>query len=99
MDQQYKGLRVEVPWLKRLPSEYMRDQVRLSTQPAEELSAKHFLQFIDMIGSEEMLLFSTDYPHFDFDSPARSLPGGLPVELKQKLLFDNAASVYGFELG
>lgn len=99
MDQQYKGLRVEVPWLKRLPSEYMRDQVRLSTQPAEELSNKHFLQFIDMIGSEEMLLFSTDYPHFDFDSPARSLPGGLPVELKRKILFDNAASVYGFELG
>jgi predicted TIM-barrel fold metal-dependent hydrolase len=46
-----------------------------------------------------MLLFSTDYPHFDFDSPARSLPGGLPVDLKQKILFDNAASVYGFESG
>jgi predicted TIM-barrel fold metal-dependent hydrolase len=97
MDQQYKGLRVEVPWVKRLPSEYMHDQVRVSTQPAEEISTKHFLQFIDMIGSENMLLFSTDYPHFDFDSPVRSLPAGLPEALKRKILSGNAAAVYGIE--
>jgi uncharacterized protein len=97
LDQQYKGLRVEVPWLKRLPSEYMRDQLRISTQPAEDIELKHFLQLIDMMGSDRMLVFSTDYPHFDFDSPLRSLPPGLPPDLKQKILFDNAAETYGFK--
>lgn len=99
MDQQYKGLRVEVPWLTRKPSEYLREQLRLSTQPAEEIETRHFLQLMDMIGSEDMLLFSTDYPHFDFDSPLRSLPAGLPEGLRRKILFENSAAVYGLSGG
>jgi predicted TIM-barrel fold metal-dependent hydrolase len=94
LDQQYRGLRLEVPWVKRLPSEHIRDNVRVATQPFDELSKTHFEQLIDMMGSDEMLMVSTDYPHFDADSPTKNLPAGLSDDLLQKIRFRNALATY-----
>jgi predicted TIM-barrel fold metal-dependent hydrolase len=96
MDKHWRELRAEVPWLKRRPSDYAREHIRFTTQPMEEPdNPKHLLQIIDMMGSEEMLLFSTDYPHWNFDSPVRSLPSVIPHDLKRKILAENARSFYG----
>ncbi len=95
-DQQYRQLRNEVPWVKRKPSDIMRAQVRFATQPIEELTIKDFMQILDQMGpgSDEMLCFSTDYPHWDYDSPEQALPPGLPDDLKRKIFSDNARKLY-----
>jgi uncharacterized protein len=96
MDREYKSVRQEVPWVKKLPSHHIVSdgRLRLSTQPTEDLTADELVKVIELIGSDEVLVFSTDYPHFDFDSPLRSLPAGLPRELKRKVLYDNACALY-----
>jgi hypothetical protein len=48
---------------------------------------------LEEIGSEEMLLFATDYPHWHFDG-TEALPDGLPNCLAQKILVDNPMSTY-----
>lgn len=93
-DQQYKMLRHEVPWVKRLPSRILREQFRFATQPIEELTTKEFLQIVDQMGSDEMICFSTDYPHWDFDSPFQALPPGLPEDLRRKIFSENARAIY-----
>ncbi|OYD07796.1 amidohydrolase [Paludifilum halophilum] len=93
MDQQYTDLRHEVPWVKRMPSRIVREHVRFTTQPMEEMSKHDFLQFVDQMGSEDIICFSTDYPHWDYDSPARALPA-LGEPLRQKIFFDNAKAFY-----
>jgi predicted TIM-barrel fold metal-dependent hydrolase len=93
-DQQYKMLRHEVPWVKRLPSRIIREQVRFATQPLEELSAKDWMQLIDQMGSDELVMFSTDYPHWDFDHPREALPADLPEEIKRKVWSENAKKIY-----
>ena len=95
-DREYRSLRQEVPWVKRKPSEYIRERVCLTTQPTEDLSCRQWLQIIDMIGSDRMVVFSTDYPHFDYDSPERAVPLGLPEELRHKILHENSRRLYGF---
>ncbi|GAA0435644.1 amidohydrolase family protein [Lentibacillus halophilus] len=93
MDQQYKALRHEVPWVKRLPSRIIQEHVRFTTQPVDELSQKEFMQFIELMGSEDMVCFSTDYPHWDYDSPFQALPA-LGDDLERKIFRENARAAY-----
>ena len=48
---------------------------------------------LDHLGSDQMLLFSTDYPHWQFDGD-EVLPDGLPDETLRKLLIDNPLDTY-----
>jgi predicted TIM-barrel fold metal-dependent hydrolase len=93
-DLSYRSLRYEVPWLRRMPSEYIRSNVRLTTQPAETLSSSEFLHLVDVMGSDELLMFSSGYPRWDFDAPPSALPA-LPGGLAEKIYFGNAAGWYG----
>jgi predicted TIM-barrel fold metal-dependent hydrolase len=97
MDKEWKGLRREVPWNKQLPSEYVRQHMRLTLQPLDEPpDAAMMGQIIDQMGSEDLLLFSTDYPHYHFDTPEEALPAGLSESLRRKILYDNARAFYRF---
>jgi uncharacterized protein len=95
-DKNYKGLRMEVPWLKKRPSDYLRENVYLATQPIEEPDKPgHIEQIIDMMGSDKMVMFSSDYPHWDFDSPEAALSQIRNKDLKRRILYDNAKECYG----
>lgn len=94
LDNIWKKLRSETPHLKRLPSEYIRNNVWLTTQPMEEPEVrKHLVDTIEWIGWDK-LLFATDYPHWDYDEPSRALPLAIDNGQRAKLFIDNAKAVY-----
>jgi uncharacterized protein len=94
MDRHFERFRDEVPHLKRRPSEYVREHFWFTTQPIEEPeNAKHLRSVIDWIGTER-LLFSSDYPHWDFDDPRFAFRTPLS-EAEQRTIFNaNARGVY-----
>jgi predicted TIM-barrel fold metal-dependent hydrolase len=95
MDRDWRSLRIELPWLTRRPSEIMQEHVWMGTQPWEEPDdPSHFGKLIDMVGTDEFLVFATDYPHWDFDDPVRSLPKGLGEGLLRKIMVENALKLY-----
>jgi uncharacterized protein len=95
LDKHWKRLRDEVPHLRRPPSEYIREHMRATTQPMEEPpDPKQLLQVIEHLGSDEMLMFATDYPHWDYDDPDRAFPVRLPPDMKQKIFSENARALY-----
>ena len=72
LDSNYDLMRRESRWVRRRPSEYLHDRVVLSTQPCE--SNRHdrdaFVAHMSVVeGIEDMLCFSSDYPHWDADAP------------------------------
>ena len=94
IDKTWRGVRAETPWVDRLPSEIIREHVRLTMQPFDEPPEQSQVQtLIEQIGSDEMLLFSTDYPHWHFDG-SEAIPNGLPPDLIQKILIDNPLATY-----
>ncbi len=94
MNKTWRGVRAEVPWLDRTPAEFIHAHVRLTLQPFDEPpAAREVERLCEEIGSDEMLLFSTDYPHWHFDG-TDALPDGLPADLLQKILVDNPLRTY-----
>ena len=98
LDKNVKGLRDETPWVKRAPSEYVFDHVRFTTQPfIEPKRPEHLHALCDVIGAERTLMFSSDYPHWDFDDPVRAL-AWLPEETRRRVRSENAIELYGERL-
>ncbi len=94
LDKFWKGVRMEIPWVDRPPSDIVRDRVRLTLQPVDGPTDPLQLgRLLDHMGSEDMLLFSTDYPHWQFDGD-RALPEGLPAGLARKMMVDNPRATY-----
>ena len=95
MDKLWERFRDEVPHVRRPPSEYVRAHFWFTTQPIEEPERpRHLRQIIDWIGWDR-LLFSTDYPHWDFDDPRQAFKIALSDAEKQAIFNRNATKLYG----
>jgi predicted TIM-barrel fold metal-dependent hydrolase len=84
----------EAPGLKRLPSEYMREMY-YSSQPLERNDLELLEMTMKKINADTQLLFSSDWPHWDFDPPSSitTLPF-LSEQAKRNILGLNAARVF-----
>ena len=88
----WRGLRTEVPWVDRSPTEIVRDHVRLTIQPFDAPDSA-VERAIDHLRSDDVLLYASDFPHWQFDGDD-ALPRGLPESLKGKILVDNPLATY-----
>ena len=97
MDREYIERPNEAPELTKLPSEYLKE-FYYGTQPLEEPKEPEHLQtLIDMNELEDQLIFTTDFPHMDFDAPSAVLNHpGLTDATKRKMLGENAERMFDF---
>ena len=98
LDHEYMMRTSEAPLLKKLPSEYMRDMF-FTSQPLEISANPRLLEPIfEMISAKSQMLFSSDYPHWDFDVPSRifDLPF-LDEEARRNILGLNACRYLGID--
>jgi predicted TIM-barrel fold metal-dependent hydrolase len=97
MDAAWSGLRDDVPHLERKPSEEFREHFWFTTQPIEEPDdPQQLVEALEFTGMTDRIMFASDYPHWDFDSPAMTLPRAVPKELRAKIMAGNACRLYGF---
>jgi uncharacterized protein len=95
LDKDWKGLRREVPWNTRVPSEYIKAHMRLTTQPIDPApNVRDTLRIVDQLVSDELLMFASDYPHWRFDDPADAFPLPLSEPRRRRIMSDNARQWY-----
>lgn len=96
LDKAWRRMGDEVPHVKRPPSEYIRQNVWFTTQPMEEPRPPRLLRdTLDWMGTDR-LMFSTDYPHWDFDDPAYAFKLPLSDPEREAIFAGNAARFYGW---
>ncbi|MFZ0379970.1 MAG: amidohydrolase family protein [Solirubrobacteraceae bacterium] len=94
-DKDWKGVWREVPWVKRRPSEYVREHFRFTTTPAHLPSDPVALdQLLEMMGGADMLMYASDYPHRHGNDLA-TLLDRLTEEQRRSVLWATAAELYG----
>jgi predicted TIM-barrel fold metal-dependent hydrolase len=91
----WRGLRTEVPWVDRPPFEIVRDHFRLTIQPFDAPDDPHAVErAIEHLRSDDILLYASDYPHWQFDGDC-AVPEGISPALRRKLAVDNPRATYG----
>lgn len=94
MQRHWERTRVELPTAKN-PVEYIRDHFRFATQPIEEATdPQKIADLFEESDAENLLMFSSDYPHYDYDPPSKALPRGMSDAAKHKILAGNALDFF-----
>jgi predicted TIM-barrel fold metal-dependent hydrolase len=89
----WRGVRAEVPWVNRSPADIVRDNVRLTIQPFDAPDRAAVERIVEQIDADHMLLFASDYPHWQFEGDAIT-PPGLSEALRQRIRVDNPLATY-----
>ena len=99
LDKEWKGIRREVPWVDEPPSTFLRRHVKVSVQPIDAPEdGGAALTVLDQIGSDDVLMFATDFPHVHGSDPWAFVER-LDATVARKVLHDNAAACYGIGVG
>jgi predicted TIM-barrel fold metal-dependent hydrolase len=98
LDRAWRELGSSIPHLQRRPSEIVRERFWFTTQPLDEPeSDAQLLELLGQLDMDDRIMFSSDYPHHDFDAPGRVLGPSIPFELREKFFWRNAEALFGFE--
>jgi predicted TIM-barrel fold metal-dependent hydrolase len=99
LDHSWENMREHVPGLKDRPSDVIRRHFAFTTQPLDEPEEPKFLvQVLEQLQMNDRIMFSSDYPHWDFDDPERVLPQSLVGdELRGKIFRGNAERLFKFD--
>ena len=91
MDKHWSRLRSEVPHLKRPPVGICSraSLVHARSQWRSREALPQLIDLFDRIGWDR-LLFSTDYPHWDFDDPRYAFKANLSEAQRDQLLYGNS---------
>ena len=98
METNWREFRYAVPWVKKAPGEYVREHVRFTTQPMDDVdNLQHFRASVESMYGDETLVFSSDFPHYDNDNP-RVVLSRLPPASRERVASTNALEIFGARL-
>jgi predicted TIM-barrel fold metal-dependent hydrolase len=96
MEAEWEKRRSEAPLLKKKPSQYLTGGTWFYATEPEESTLPYCLEKV----GEDVILFASDYPHWDGGFPymTAKLNGrqDLSAKQKEKIMRDNAARLYGW---
>ena len=100
MDMDWPITRTEVPWVRKIPSDYLREHVRFVANRLEgppdsepDLAA----EWVRRTDAANLLIYGSGYPLWSAARPDQILPG-IPAEDRERILRGNAGDLYAARL-
>ncbi|MDQ4119797.1 MAG: amidohydrolase [Actinomycetota bacterium] len=93
MNKEWKGLRREIPWVDRPPMDLVREHFRFTTAPIDAGPPEHMAKIVEWLGTDDLLMFATDYPHRHDDDIAAFL-SGLGESMRANVMSETARRWY-----
>jgi predicted TIM-barrel fold metal-dependent hydrolase len=94
MDKNYERRKHALPHLSKKPSEYLQENFFVGTQPVEDAAGiNNMRRLFEMIDAENMLVYTSDFPHYDFDYPSVLTIPKFPEETERKIFGANALDI------
>lgn len=94
LDKDYRPMRVDMPWMKRLPSDYLAEHIRFVTHrmdgPVDDDVASVWRAMVD---ADSLLVYGSNYPNWDFLPPDLVYPEADPA-VRERILRGNARDLY-----
>lgn len=90
LDAEYHSMRRDAPYLRRLPSEYFAEHVRVGTSPIEATSSPHIMQrYLEAYPAlRQVLCYASDFPSW-FASEPQAVAATLPPTWVDDVLSKN----------
>ena len=98
LQKEWKGLRRDIPWVDRPPPDIIREHMRFTVAPLDAGPADAMGEVVEWLGSEDVLMFATDYPHAHEEGVVELL-GVIPESMRPKLMAETARTLYGLQGG
>jgi predicted TIM-barrel fold metal-dependent hydrolase len=96
LDRAWEQMCEEVPELDEPPSAVIRRHFAFTTQPLDEpTESRQLADVLDTLDMDDAIVFASDYPHWDFDDPRRSLPSvAIHARRREAILRGNAMNIF-----
>ncbi|STZ88056.1 amidohydrolase [Mycolicibacterium fortuitum] len=86
----------QTPWAPKMPSDYLPEHVYFIQGALDGPGDTEFAgEWLSFTGKEDMVMFGSSYPHWQLNEP--ETPSAFSTEQRDKLLWRNAAKLYGLE--
>jgi uncharacterized protein len=95
LDKEWKGLHREIPWVKRRPSEILREQLRVTTQPVHAPpDPGDLVEVLEQLDAPDLLLHASDFPRPRPTTLRDALDGRMPDGLLERVEDGNPRATY-----
>jgi predicted TIM-barrel fold metal-dependent hydrolase len=95
LQKDWRALHREIPWLSN-PIDLIRKHMRFSVAPTHAPDVDSLATILGWLGSEDLLLFASDYPHEHADDLAVLLEA-CSETMRPKVMAENACAWYGLD--
>ena len=99
LDKDYRPMRGDMPWMKRLPSDYIAEHVRFVAHSLEgPEDAGQMQEWLDISDAARTVLFGSNYPTWNLLHPNAAFADAAPAT-RSRILSGNAAALYRLPSG
>ena len=92
-NKEWKALHREAPWMDRAPFDVIRERMRFSVAPADQGPPEAMERVLEWLGTEDILMFATDYPH-GHNTDIGALLDVMPESMRPKVMSETAREWY-----